>query len=400
MALTERINSEQDILNAMESYLESLLDSFLPSIAELNQQNRSFVIIEGLQIGDIYSEDDFKSPSYRHVDIFQLLEFANKLRAIITSGDEFHHFYERAAFECVVWECPETEYDDYGNIVGDIDNPSFKIFAKIGSLFMQKLDFVTNQLIQNNFEDYWVLIFELKTLDEIETFFLAQEAKLQARKIQEEKRTSQRAICSFYQLLFVKVSETFVDFYNSELLPEDADLTFENDSRRTICLIDSCALSTGLYSLETPREAFRKVILEKIRKYDHKFTIRDVEENFLAGLNRIAKVDTDVTQFAKECFHFDDSVFTNKVANYRQPAIRASNLGTFLKVYFEKNKIPGAIKADLIAWLAYEFYGRSGYSYHIFRTSIVKKHATSKQKESGNTITKSFLKKYPDLFKC
>lgn len=53
-----------DVFYEAREYLKSLTKSFAPAIAQLNQKERSFKILDVLSIGDIYTEADIDKLKY------------------------------------------------------------------------------------------------------------------------------------------------------------------------------------------------------------------------------------------------------------------------------------------------------------------------------------------------
>lgn len=346
------------------------------------------MILDGLSIGDIYTEADFNSENLKEVSPAQLREFEHKLHSILSSSHSIHELIESSWVECIHWDCPEFEYDDELNIVGEIDNPTYKLFVKFSDLYLQRIDDLVDQIIKNDFEQNWNLLFELKSLDEIEKFLKKGEALL----------PDQRKICSYYYDMMIRVRDYFFDINESELLPEDCSEEYRNlwTSWKTISLESRIVWQQpAIEERDTHLQRILRILQMKVTTFYSKVTLLEFKDPFVNKMKRITEKDSlpELHPFIENSFHFSDSVWTNKLREHSLPKVKASKIAVLLRQYFDQDKIIGASKKDLRLWLACEFYGVRGFKYNNLKGYLEREFISEKHKASGNTIVKSFEKR-------
>jgi hypothetical protein len=377
-----------DVFFESREYLNSLSTSFVPAISRLNQRERSFQILDGLSIGDIYTDADFNSENLKEINLVEFEKFLAKLNTALDSSNSIHEFIELTQAECFSWSCPEFEYDDELNIVGEVDNPTYKLFSKFGDLYLQRIDELVDEIIRNNFEEHWTLLFELKSFSEIESFLGASEEFL----------PSQRKICSYYYEMIIRVRDHFFDINEAEFLPEDCHENFRNqfNSWKTVSpgpfIVGQGAVND---ESDTPFQKIVKILQCKIANYYSKITLKESRDSFFKNMEKVAHKDSIkyLPLFVENSFHFSDSVHTTKLRNHSLPKVMASKIAVFLRLYFEKNEVNGATKKDVILWLACEFYGIRGFKYDNLKGYFERESLSREHKEAGSTIVKSFRKK-------
>lgn len=376
------ISQVEDVFSEAKKFLEFLSYSFAPAVRQLNERNRSFQITDDLSIGDIYSEVDIYSKNLKDISPEEFKEFVGRLNSIFDTSYSIHEFIESTQAECIAWDCPQFEYDNELNIIGEIDDPTYKLFVKFSDLYLQKIDWLVDEILRNNFEKHWNLLFELKSLQEIEKFLETRETLM----------PDQRRICSHYYDIINRVRRNFFDVNFAGAWPEDSSNNGDYWQTRSL---KGEVLGRYESETETPLHGFRKILIDKISYFHSKFTILETREPFMNGLKKI-KADVNSREFLlfiENNFHFDDSTHTTKIQEHDQPKIKASSFAVFLRTYMEGNKIRGATKRDLILWMAYEFYGVKGFKYDNLKGYLERKFLSSEAKESGNSIVKSFQRK-------
>jgi hypothetical protein len=373
-----------DIFKELEKHLISLSKAFEPAVTKFNEKNRSFRITNDLSIGDIYSEVDFNSKHLKIISPEEFETYINKLHLILECASSAHELQELTYAEFIHWCCPKFEYDDECNIVAEIDDPTFNLFVKLGSMYMQKMGELIDQIIRNNFGQHWNLLFELKSFSEIELFFEKSEKLLSDR----------RKICSHYYEIITRVREHFFDINEAECLPIDweEDIRNQKNSWRTV--------SPGPFIIwqqpsssdrETPLQEIIKVLESKVSIFYSKITLSESKDCFVNNMRKTIKKakhnEQDFLLFIEDSFHCDGQEWTPRI-QYNLPHIMASRFIRILIIMEESNLIRGATQEDLKKWLEYQFYGVKGFKYDNYkkqrRKAILEISRRKKRQEEAN----------------
>lgn len=383
-----KISEIADVFIESKKHLMSLSESFTPAVAMLSEKNRSFEIIDGLTMGDIYTREDFESKNLVTISSLEFENFVDKLNSILDTSGSIHELIDRTFGECVVWDSPEFEYDDEANIIGERDNPTYKLFVKFGELYMDGIDLLVDDIVRNDFEQNWNLLFELKSPTEIEKFLEKSETLL----------PDQRKICSYYYDMMIRVRDHFFDINESELLPEDFPDEDRNlwSSWKTISpgptiIWQQPATKEG----DTQLQRILRILQMKVTTFYSKVTLLEFRDPFVNKIKLITESSSlpELNPFIENSFHFSDSVWTKKLRDHSLPKMMASKIAVLLRTYFDQNKIIGATKKDLILWLACEFYGVKGFKYDNLKGYLERGFLSDNHKATGTTIVKSFQKK-------
>lgn len=228
--------------------------------------------------------------------------FVDKLNSILDTSSSIHELIDRTFGECVVWDSPEFEYDDEANIVGEIDNPTYKLFVKFGELYMQGIDLLVDDIITNDFEQNWNLLFELKSPTQIEKFLEKSETLL----------PDQRKVCSYYYDMMIRVRDNFFDIDESELFSENFP-EMEKGWKKTISpgptiIWQQPATKEG----DTHLQRILRILQMKVTTFYSKVTLLEFRDPFVNKIKLITESSSlpELQLFIENSFHFSDSVWT------------------------------------------------------------------------------------------
>jgi hypothetical protein len=363
------IFSENDLRREARNYLQFLLSIFTLAIEHLQRKELSFQIVDNLLLSDIYSESEIHPELTARVDLGRLQIMVKKLNVICDTPSHFNDFIYYSKLESI-WDV-------------SLD----KFFTNLGDLYIKKIDKLADELVINNFEEYWYILLETKSLSQIDDFFGNRENSIR----------TQRQICSFYYFLMTNVRDNFSD---EEIRVE---IVWENGDRGTLSGWTTKTSTGKTFDFRAPSsktdttlQQLIELLERKISTFYSKITLSETKDSFIDGITKIIskrKTEHELLLFIENSFHFSDSVYTTKLQEHHLPNVMASKFATFLRSYFDKKQIEGVTKEDLILWLAFEFYGIRGFKYDNLKGYLERRFLTKNHKEAGNTIVKSFNKK-------
>jgi len=360
MPLT-KIATEEGAVAELFQYLYSLKETFDQAINHYNAGKMLFELPNGQKLNDIYCDSSYSKSTIKKSRLDHLVY---NIEHVILNKDDFEDFFYLMKLEYNEYYLPKYKLANDGvELISSPENPLFCTFIDI---FLQRTQNLLEELVVNNFEENWQILFENRSINQIGSFLEGIEHQIQ----------HQRKICTFYYSLFLKLTEVIDDnsSNNQDFYPGLFQTKF------------------GLKS--SLGDEHKKLICNKINGYYSKLTLLEAKDRFLDRLKRIYEIDEDLLLFIENCFHFNGSVYTKKIKNHIPPKIKASSFAVILRIYFEKKKLIGVTKRDVIFWLAFELYGTRGFKYQSIKGNLERGALTRGKKESGNTIIKDFNRKY------
>ena len=275
-------------------------------------------------------------------DIENLLKLLDKAICESRSIEDFF-------FNIDIWSITNWERWNENGVVNDLDHP----FHEFETVFFSWLYDSLGSLINNNFIEYWYLLFTVMSQKQVD----------QLLRIREENK-QQRGICTEYYFLTYNAKTKYYDkedFVSNEVI---YTYTYRKDGSIVVMTDwDDGSKTSALYS-------FLSFLEEKIRFYYIKFTILQSKAEFITGFQKEVKVK-DISKndhlFIDNSFHFNGEECTSKIRQHTIPKIMASRFIRFLIIISESNLIKGATQEDLKRWLEYQFYGVKGFNYDNYK---------------------------------
>lgn len=359
MSLT-KITTEKEVVKELFEYLSFLKERFNQAINHYNSGKMLFELPNGQTLNDIYGDSSYPESTIKKDRLDSLVY---NIEHVILNKDDFEDFFYLMKLEYNEYYLPKYKLtNDDVELVSSPENPLFCTFIDI---FLLRIQNLLEELVINNFDENWQILFENRSISHIGSFLEKIEQQIQ----------HQRKICTFYYSLFLKLAEVIdKDSSNDEFYPGLFQTKF------------------GLKS--TLKDDHKKLVYFKIDQYYLKLTLLETKDRFLARLGRIYEIDEDFLLFIENSFHCNEDVYTTKIRNHIPPKIKASSFAVILRLYFEKRKLIGVTKRDLSFWLAFELYGTRGFTYQSIKGNLERVALTKGKKESGNTIIKDFNRKY------
>lgn len=356
-----KITTEKEVVTELFEYLFFLKERFDQAINHYNSGRMLFELPNGQTLNDIYSDGSFSRSTIKKDRLNHLVY---RIEHVILNKDDFEDFFYLMKLEYNEFYLPQYKLTPDGvELISAPENPLFCTFIDI---FLLRIQSLLEELVINNFEENWQILFENRSISQIGSFLERIEHQIQ----------QQRKICTFYYSLFLKLAEVIdkVTSNDEELYPGLFHTKF------------------GLKS--TLRDDHKKLVYFKIDQYYLKLTLLETKDRFLGRLRRIYEIDEDFLLFIENSFHCNEDVYTTKIKKHNPPKIKASSFAVILRIYFEKKKLIGVNKRDIIFWLAFELYGTRGFTYQSIKGNLERGALTRRKKESGNTIIKDFNRKY------
>jgi hypothetical protein len=378
------ITSPSDVIKEAKDFLNVLSSNFKLVTTQCDNENLSIQPMEYLSFRDIFAELNIYAKTINQVPLPELDPIVKDFTTICNSQSKpFEEFVysSEALLDILTYESD-----------CDIGNVEKKMYQKFGELYLQKINSLLDELVCNNFEQYWHYLFKLRSFSQIEDFL---DKKDQVMNI------GQRKICSFYYALMIRVRDNFFDvnelqntyeIENGEQIEIHAWMTKSKTGAIPNTILTNDPNHTQL-------QIFLDILKSKISKFQSKITFWGSRDIFLEGLKKIT-VEKDLNKlplFIENNFHFSYHDWTKKMQEHSLPEVMASKIAVLLRLHFEETVVKmlnnETTKTDLILWLACEFYGIRGFKLGSVKGYLERTYLSENHKKTGNTIVKAFQKK-------
>ncbi len=388
-----KIMSEWDLRQEAKRYLYLLARRFRPAVDQVNKRNRTFEILPGLTIGDIYSDSDFTRDQFSNVTVKQLENTIREIAEELDNGSPFIYFIEASSVASLLSNEYDYLYNDLSEIVGEVFDPSGRIFSVLGLLYMTRLRELTDELIEsdsnNGFKFYFHLLFETRSAAGVQ-LWLDNKCNI---------LSNHEARCIY---LFKLVNKFRDEYLGHKAEPGDGDTIEFVDS--SVCLekqvlVDgSVCFSIAMVEKDSSSNVFSP-ILEITKKNFSKITVNGFRNRFVMDLKTIyLKQLGDTDKFIENHFYFIGQKWTPMIEMLNFPVFMSTKLAFILNCYKEEGLLDVSSKEYLIHWLAFRFYGFDGYTPHTIRRPFYTKSGRKLQRRIRKKLLEQLESEYFKLF--
>jgi hypothetical protein len=390
-----KIMSEWDLRQEAKRYLYFLARRFHPAVDQVNKRNTTFEILPGLTIGDIYSDSDFTCDQFSNITVKQLENTIREIAKELDNWTPFTYFIEASSVAALLSNEYDYLYNELCEIVGEVFDPSGRIFSVLGLLYMNRLCELTDELIENDsnngFKFYFHLLFETRSAAGVQLWLNNKCGMLSV--------SGPEARCIY---LFKLVNKFRDEYLGHKASPGDGDTIEFVDS--SICLekqvlVDgSVSFNIAVVEKDSSSNVFlaiRKITEENFSK----ITVNSFRNRFVMDLKTIyLKQPGDIDKFIENHFHFIGQRWEpmNEVLNF--PVFMSTKLAFILNCYKEEGLLEVSSKEYLIHWMAFRFYGFDGYTPHTIRRPFYTKSGRKLQRRIRKKLLEQLESEYFKLF--
>lgn len=388
-----KIMSEWDLRQEAKRYLYFLARRFHPAVDQVNKKNTTFEILPGLTIGDIYSDSDFTCDQFSNITVKQLENTIQEIAKQLDNWTPFTYFIEASSVAALLSNEYDYLYNELCEIVGEVFDPSGRIFIILGSLYMIKLRELIDELIENDsnhgFKFYFHLLFETRSAAGVQ-LWLDNKCNL---------LSNHEARCIY---LFKLVNKFRDEYLGHKAKPGDSDTIEFVDS--SVCLEKQVRVDGSVcFSIAMREEASSSNVFLSILKITlnnfSKITVYGFQNGLVENLKAIRqKEEGDVDSFIENHFHFVGQMWKPMIEVSNFPVFMSTKLAFILNFYKEKGLLEVSSKDYLIHWMAFKFYGFDGYTLHTIRRPFYTKSGKKSQRRIRKKLLEQLESEYFRLF--